>query len=147
MKMSKPFYGKRSLRHPLLHLTFGYHEQRLQWVRGIACKKAICCWRACALRVWVSMFFHTALWLELLCVESAHAAAMGTWTETWSLTRQALNTNAWTCIGLSNLGLSMDTVVFFPPSIATMTWQHLVKSDSLTMSHVHDLLPALPNAD
>lgn len=46
---------------PLLHLSFGCHEQRLQWVRGDARKKAIYCRRACALRVWVSMLFHTAL--------------------------------------------------------------------------------------
>lgn len=105
---------KGSLIQPLLHLSFGYHEQRLH-EQGNACKKAIYCRCACALHVWVNMFFHTALWLELLCVESVHAAATGTCMETWSLTRQALNTYAWTCITLSSLGLLTDTVLFCHP--------------------------------
>lgn len=76
-------------------------------------------------------FFHTALWLELLCVESVHAAATGTCMETGSLTRQALNTYAWTCIGLSSLGLLMDTVFFFSPPSPLWLDSTCDKSDSL----------------
>lgn len=61
MKMSKHFDEKGVNNVTTLHLSFGYPEQRLQWVQGNACQKAIYCRCACALRMWVSMFFHTAL--------------------------------------------------------------------------------------
>lgn len=59
--MSKHFDEKGVIHVTTLHLSFGYPEQRLQWVQGNACQKAIYCRCACALRMWVSMFFHTAL--------------------------------------------------------------------------------------
>lgn len=61
VKMSKHFDEKGVINVTTLHLSFSYPEQRLQRVQGNACKKAIYCQCACALRVWLSMFFHTAL--------------------------------------------------------------------------------------
>lgn len=66
------FHRKRGINVTTLHLSFGYPERRLQWVQGNARKKAINCCCACALRVWVSMFFpHSTLMRAFVCGERA----------------------------------------------------------------------------
>lgn len=61
VELSKHFDEKGVINVTTLHLSFGYPEQRLQWVKRNACKKAIYCRCAFALRMWASMFFHRAL--------------------------------------------------------------------------------------
>lgn len=62
------------------------------------CLKAIYCRCACALRVWMSMFFRVAVSDYILCVLVRTQAAAGTLAKTSGLTPQDLNTDVRACI-------------------------------------------------
>lgn len=101
---SKLFHGsgQKVIKAATLHLSLKVTVNKgYNGCREMPCKTTIYCWGACAcaLRMWMSVFFHEALSDYALCVLTVHTqAAAGTLMETWSLTPQTLSTDVRTCI-------------------------------------------------